>query len=91
MTEGTGNIEAMFEPEVLTPEGMFEPGLQFLIEQISEASEALDYYVEVKGAVEMDQHTTIVIREANSALIAVLVFLKQLQQYERVQAQAAAV
>ena len=84
-------LEKIFEPEVVTPEGMFEPGLQFLIEQIAEASEALDYYVEVKGAVEMDQHTTIVIHEAKSALIAVLVFLKQLQEYERVQAQAAAV
>jgi hypothetical protein len=65
----------MFEPEVLAPKGMFEPGLQFLIEQISEASEALDYYVEVKHTdkVEMDQHTTIVIRETISALNAVLV------------------
>jgi hypothetical protein len=80
----------MFEPEVLAPKGMFEPGLQFLIEQTSEASEALDYYVEVKVR-EMDQHTTIVIRETISALNAVLVFLKQLQEYERVQAQAAAV
>jgi hypothetical protein len=86
-------LEKIFEPEVVTPEGMFEPGLQFLIEQIAEASEALDYYVVVNNTatVEMDQHTTIVIHEAKSALIAVLVFLKQLQEYERVQAQAAAV
>ena len=83
-------MKGMFEPEVLEPKGMFEPGLQFLIEQISEASEALDYYVEVKVR-EMDQHTTIVIRETISALKAVLVFLKQLQEYERVQAQVAAV
>jgi hypothetical protein len=84
-------MKGMFEPEVLEPKGMFEPGLQFLIEQISEASEALDYYVVVKGMGTMDQHTTIVIRETISALKAVLVFLKQLQEYERVQAQAAAV
>jgi len=83
-------MKGMFEPEVLEPKGMFEPGLQFLIEQISEASEALDYYVEVKRT-EMDQHTTIVIQETISALNAVLVFLKQVQEYERVQAQAAAV
>ena len=86
-------MKGMFEPEVVEPKGMFEPGLQFLIEQISEASEALDYYVEVKRTdkVEMDQHTTIVIQGTISALKAVLVFLKQLQEYERVQAQAAAV
>jgi hypothetical protein len=83
-------LEKIFEPEVFEPEGMFEPGLQLLIEQISEASEALDYYVEVKRT-EMDQHTTIVIQETISALNAVLVFLKQVQEYERVQAQAAAV
>jgi len=84
-------MKGMFEPEVIAPEGMFEPGLQYLIEQIAEACEALDYYVDVKGKVEMDQHTTIVIQETISALKAVLPFLKQIQEYERVQAQAAAV
>jgi hypothetical protein len=39
----------------------------------------------------MDQHTIIVIRGASSALDAVLEFLKQLQEYERAQARAAAV
>ena len=37
----------------------------------------------------MDQHTTIVIQETISTLKAVLVFLKQVQEYERAQAQAA--
>jgi hypothetical protein len=93
-TEGeTGNIQGMFLPEVFEPEGMFEPGLQYLIEQITEASEALDHYEDVRNtaAVEMDQHMTIVFREVNSALDAALEFLKQLQEYERAQAQVAAV
>jgi hypothetical protein len=81
-------MKGMFEPEVIAPEGMFEPGLQFLIEDVSEASEALGYYTEVKRS-EMDQHTTIVIQETISTLKAVLVFLKQVQEYERAQAQAA--
>jgi hypothetical protein len=81
-------MKGVFEPEVVTPEGMFEPGLHFLIEDVSEASEALGYYTEVKGAAEMDLHTTIVIRETISTLKAVLVFLKQMQEYERAQAAA---
>jgi hypothetical protein len=87
---GTENIRWMFEPEVVEPEGTFEPGLQYLIEQIVEACEALDYYDDVKsaGRVEMDQHTIIVIREVSSALDAALAFLKQLQEYERAQTKA---
>jgi hypothetical protein len=83
------NIEKMFLPEAVEPKGMFEPGLQYLIEQITEAREALDYYVEVMGT--MDTHTTIVIRGSSSTLDAALEFLKQLQEYERGQAQATAV
>jgi hypothetical protein len=83
-------LEKIFEPEVFEPEGTFEPGLQYLIEQISEASEAFDHYDDVKsaGRVEMDQHTTIVIREVGFALDAALEFLRQLREYERMQAEA---
>jgi hypothetical protein len=38
-------MKGMFEPEVFEPEGTFEPELQYRIEQITEASETLDYYV----------------------------------------------
>jgi hypothetical protein len=82
-------LEKIFEPEVLAPEGAFEPELQFLIEQIAESGEALSYYTEVKGATEMDQHTTIVVREAISALSAALGFLRQLQEYEHGRSKAA--
>jgi hypothetical protein len=82
-------LEKIFEPEVTAPEGMFEPGLHYLIEQIAEVCEALDHYEDVKVR-EMDQHTTIVVREASSALNAALEFLKQLQEYESAQIKAAA-
>jgi hypothetical protein len=86
-------LEKIFEPEVVEPKGMFEPGLQLLIEEIAEQLEALDYYVDVKHTdkVEMDTHTTIVVQGSISALKAVLVLLKQLQEYERGQARDAAV
>jgi len=81
-------LEKIFEPEVLAPEGTFEPELQHLIEQLMETREALNYYDVVRstGSGKMDRHTTIVVRETGAALDAAIGFLRQLQEYEQAEA-----